>query len=145
MHPFDLHHTLLAKHAQHVVLVHFPIALTMVALLFDLAALRQRDRGWATAAYWNLSIAAAVALPTAITGLLAWQWQLEAPPLRGLLLVHLVLGVSSAIMICGVWWLARRDRRSLRLRPLRIALEAFVVLLVAVTAHLGGIVSGINS
>ena len=68
MHFFDLQHTLFAKHAQHIVLVHFPIALVCVALLFDLLALRWSDRGFSAAAYLNLSIAAAAVLPVAITG-----------------------------------------------------------------------------
>src|SRR6185437_2042192 len=38
MNPFDPKAALLAKHAQHVVLVHFPIALFMTGVLFDLAA-----------------------------------------------------------------------------------------------------------
>ena len=33
--PFDLKSALLAKHAQHVVLIHFPIALFLAAVLFD--------------------------------------------------------------------------------------------------------------
>jgi len=34
--PFDLKTVLLAKHAQHVVLIHFPIALFIAAVAFDL-------------------------------------------------------------------------------------------------------------
>ena len=33
--PFDIKTVLLAKHAQHVVLIHFPIALFTVAAAFD--------------------------------------------------------------------------------------------------------------
>jgi uncharacterized membrane protein len=36
--PFDLKTALLAKHAQHVVLIHFPIALFITAVAFDLIA-----------------------------------------------------------------------------------------------------------
>jgi uncharacterized membrane protein len=36
--PFDLQTTLLAKHAQHVVLIHFPIALFIEAVAFDCIA-----------------------------------------------------------------------------------------------------------
>ena len=36
--PFDLKTVLLARHAQHVVLIHFPIALFITAVAFDLAA-----------------------------------------------------------------------------------------------------------
>lgn len=144
IHPFDLQHTLLAKHAQHVVLVHFPIALLFAALFFDLLALRQRDRGWAAAAYYNLSIAAAAVIPTAITGLLAWRWQLEGAQLRGILRLHLLLGATSSIMIWITWWLARRERRGASGPIPRLAMEALTVVVVAATAHLGGIVSGVN-
>ena len=36
--PFDLKTVFLAKHAQHVVLIHFPIALFLTAVAFDLIA-----------------------------------------------------------------------------------------------------------
>ena len=36
--PFDLKSALLAKHAQHVVLIHFPIALFISAVTFDAVA-----------------------------------------------------------------------------------------------------------
>ena len=36
--PFDLKSALLAKHAQHVVLIHFPIALFISSVAFDLLA-----------------------------------------------------------------------------------------------------------
>jgi uncharacterized membrane protein len=36
--PFDLKAALLAKHAQHVVLIHFPVALFITGVAFDLVA-----------------------------------------------------------------------------------------------------------
>jgi uncharacterized membrane protein len=36
--PFNFREALLAKHAQHVVLIHFPIALFMAGGAFDFAA-----------------------------------------------------------------------------------------------------------
>jgi uncharacterized membrane protein len=38
LHPFDLKAALLAKHAQHVVLIHFPIALFIAGVTFDFLA-----------------------------------------------------------------------------------------------------------
>ena len=35
MHPFDMKTVVFAKHAQHVVLIHFPIALVMIGVLFS--------------------------------------------------------------------------------------------------------------
>jgi len=47
--PFDLKTVLLAKHAQHVVLVHFPIALFISAVGFDLVAQLMKLRSLADA------------------------------------------------------------------------------------------------
>ena len=145
MHPFDLQHTLLAKHAQHIVLVHFPIALVMVALGFDLLAMVRGRQQWSTFAYYNLSIAALAALPVVVTGLIAWRWQLEGAPLKGVLRMHLVLGLTSCAMIWVSWWIARRERRGTSSARMRIVVETVAVLAVAITAHLGGIVSGVNA
>ena len=49
--PFDLKTAVLAKHAQHVVLIHFPIALFLAAVAFDFIARWTKRRGWADAAY----------------------------------------------------------------------------------------------
>jgi uncharacterized membrane protein len=39
MNPFDLKAALLAKHAQHPVMIHFPIALFITSLAFDFLAI----------------------------------------------------------------------------------------------------------
>jgi uncharacterized membrane protein len=146
MHLFDMQHTLLAKHAQHIVLVHFPIALTCVALLLELVALASRNssRDWSAVAYCNLSIAAAAVFPVLLTGLIAWKWQLEDAPLHGVLRLHLLLGLGSSVMIWTSWFLAFRERRGAGLRNTRLAVEIATVAVVAVTAHVGGFVSGVN-
>ena len=51
MHPFDIKTVVFAKHAQHVVLIHFPIALFISAVIFDLIAQWTDRRGLADAAY----------------------------------------------------------------------------------------------
>jgi uncharacterized membrane protein len=45
--PFDLKTAIFAKHAQHVVLIHFPIALFLAAVAFDFMALWMKRRGLA--------------------------------------------------------------------------------------------------
>jgi uncharacterized membrane protein len=94
--PFDLKAALLAKHAQHVVVIHFPIALFMASAVFDLLARWCRDRALTGAAYYNLLGAAVAALPAVATGLIAWQWLLEGEKLKGNLRLHLILGLTSA-------------------------------------------------
>src|SRR5438270_4954862 len=93
--PFDLKTVLLAKHAQHVVLIHFPIALFIAAVTFDAIAVWTKRQSLRDAAYYNLLMAAISTIAVAVTGILAWQFQLEGKKLKGILLLHLVLaGVS---------------------------------------------------
>src|ERR1700693_1758646 len=109
--PFDPKTALLAKHAQHVVLNHFPIALFISAVAFDLIAQRTERRGMADTAYYNLLAAAISTLPVLATGVLAWQFQLEGQKLKGILLLHLVLACASIVLIWLVWRLHFRARR----------------------------------
>jgi len=143
--PFDLKTTILAKHAQHVVLIHFPIALFLAAVAFDFIAVWVKRRGLADAAYYNLVAAAISTVPVLVTGILAWQFQLEGQKLKGILLMHLVLACVSTLMIWLVWWVHfRARRRTVYLPSYRLAVEILAVVLVAVTGHLGGFLSGVN-
>src|SRR5580693_7151955 len=101
----------LAKHAQHVVLIHFPIALFIIGVLFDFLAQWKKQRLLAAAAYYNLLVAAITTVPVVATGFLAWQWELEGQKLKGILLMHLVMGCVSSILIGVVWFIHRRSRR----------------------------------
>ena len=110
MNPFDLRTALLAKHAQHPVIVHFPIALFIFSVVFDLLAIWKRNPALVKAAYYNL-IGAALTAPIAIaTGLTAWQWQLEGSKLKGNLLLHMIfaLGASGMIWILSGWRVSQR-------------------------------------
>lgn len=146
MNPFDPKSVLLAKHAQHVVLIHFPIALFVVGVAFDLLAAWRRSSGLATAVYYNLTAAAISTVPAVATGLLAWQWQLAGKHLKGVLLLHLTFGLVSTGLIWIVWWLHFRARRTpeLGLPAYRFPIELLSVPLVALTGHLGGFLSGVN-
>jgi len=143
--PFDLKTALLAKHAQHVVLIHFPIALFITAAGFDTIAQWTKRRGVADAAYYNLLAASICTVPALATGILAWQFQLEGQKLKGILLLHLALACVSTAMIWLAWSMHFRARR--RTEPLpgyRLAVEFLGVALVALTGHLGGFLSGVN-
>jgi uncharacterized membrane protein len=56
MNPFDPKAALLAKHAQHPIIIHFPIALLIISVAFDLLAIWKRNPVLATAAFYNLSV-----------------------------------------------------------------------------------------
>jgi uncharacterized membrane protein len=146
MNPFDPRAALLAKHAQHVVLIHFPIALLLTGVAFDLAGQWTRRQALATAAYYNLLVAAVATVPTVVTGLFAWQLQLEGARLKGILLQHMLLAAASTALIWFCWWLHFQARRGAE-RPLptyRWPFELLAVGVVALTAHLGGFLSGVN-
>ena len=144
--PFDIRTALLAKHAQHVVLIHFPIALFTVAVAFDYLAQWTKNGTLAAAAYFNLLLAAVSTVPVVGTGLAAWQWALEGQKLKGVLLMHLVLGCTSSVLIWLVFWIHLRVRRDPEesLPNYRLPIEAVAALLVGLTGHLGGFLSGVN-
>jgi uncharacterized membrane protein len=144
--PFDIKTVLLAKHAQHVVLIHFPIALFIAAVAFDFLAQWTKNQTMAAAAYFNLLVAAVFTVPVVATGIAAWQWALEGEKLKGILLMHLVLGCISSVLIWLVFLIHMRVRRhpEKSLPKYRLPIEALAVLLVATTAHLGGFLTGVN-
>lgn len=146
MNPFDLKSVLLARHAQHVVLIHFPIALFLVSVAFDLAAQWWRTAAFAAVAYYNLTVAAFASVPAVATGLMAWHWQLEGEKLKGTLLLHLLFGLASTVLIWLVWWVHFRGRKPERTLPTyRSPLEIVAAGVVTLTAHLGGFLSGANA
>jgi uncharacterized membrane protein len=143
--PFDPKTVILAKHAQHVVLIHFPIALFISAVAFDVVAQWTKRNGLRDVAYYNLLLAAMSAVPVLATGLLAWQFQLEGQKLKGILLLHLVLACLSSVLIWLLWWMHfRARRRNAPLPAYRLLIECLTVAMVALTAHLGGFLSGVN-
>ena len=146
MHPFDLKTIVFAKHAQHVVLIHFPIALFIVGVAFDFLAAWRKQRLLAAAAYYNFFAAALTTIPVLITGILAWQWQLEGQRIKGILLMHLVAGCISSALIWMVWFIHKRSQREDGgiLPGYRLPVEAVAVALVMLTGHLGGFLSGVN-
>jgi uncharacterized membrane protein len=144
--PFDLKSVVMAKHAQHVVLIHFPVALFMASVAFDFTAHWTNKTALSMVAYYNLLFAAVSSVPVVLTGILAWRWQLEGQRLHGILLWHLLLGILSSILIWLVWWIHFRARRRPE-QPLsfyRLPVELLAVMAVALTAHMGGFLSGVN-
>ena len=146
MNPYSIHQALLAKHGQHVVLIHFPIGLFMAGVAFDFGAYWTGRRALSVTAYYNFLVAALSTPLVVATGLIAWQFQLEGQKLKGILLQHLMLGVASSLVICIVWYAHFRLRRTPQqtLPTYRLPIECLATVLLALTAHLGGYLSGVN-
>jgi uncharacterized membrane protein len=144
--PFDPRSALLAKHAQHVVLVHFPIALFLTGVVFDFAARWMKSATVAATARLNMLGAGVFVLPTISTGIIAWQWQLAGQKPKGVLLLHIALGCTSGLLICLCSWIQyrRRSTSPSALPRYFLALELVAAVVVALTAHVGGFLSGVN-
>jgi uncharacterized membrane protein len=145
LNPFDLKAALLAGHAQHPVLVHFPIGLFIASVVFDLVAIWRKQPLLATVAYYNL-VGAALTVPLAIaTGLGAWRWQLEGATLKGNLELHLIFALTSASLIFFLCWMRSRLRaKNISPGAGYVAVTLFTLMAITLTGHLGGIVSGIE-
>jgi len=145
LNPFDLKAALLAGHAQHPVLIHFPIGLFIASVVFDLVAVWRKQPILATVGYYNL-LGAALTIPFAIaTGLGAWQWQLEGAAIKGNLRLHMICALTSALLIFFLCWMRLR----VRTKGISPGIGYWTVTLIALlaitlTGHLGGILSGVE-
>jgi uncharacterized membrane protein len=146
LNPFDLKAALLARHAQHPVIVHFPIALFIISAVFEVLAVWRKQPLFATVAYYNL-LCAAISIPfTIATGLAAWQWQLEGATVKGNLRLHLIGAIVTGTIILVLYW-TRSRLRSNGGQPSAVyfALMTLGLLMITVTGHLGGILSGVEA
>jgi uncharacterized membrane protein len=144
--PFDLKAALLQGHAQHPVIVHFPIALFIASVVFDALAIWRKQPILATVGYFNL-VGAAITIPFAIaTGLGAWRWQLEGAALKGNLRLHLVCALTTAVLVVGLS--LKRSRVQAKGESPRVSYFAVVMIalvMITLTGHLGGILSGVET
>jgi uncharacterized membrane protein len=144
--PFDLKAALLAGHAQHPVIIHFPIALFIASAIFEILATWRKQPVLASVAYYNL-IGAAITLPLAIaTGLGAWRWQLEGATLKGNLQLHLICALVSASLIFVLCWMrSRLLAKGSSPRFAYFAIMSLALMAITLTGHLGGILSGVET
>jgi uncharacterized membrane protein len=136
----------MAGHAQHPVIVHFPIALFIASAVFEILAIWRKQPVLAAVGYFNL-LGAAITVPFAIaTGVGAWQWQLEGATLKGNLRLHMIFALTTAALILGLCW----KRLRLRAKGKVPGASYFVVMvlglvMITLTGHLGGILSGVEA
>ena len=121
----------------HPVIVHFPIALLILAAAAESGAWLTRDGRWRIVAFANLRAAAVFAIPAVLAG---WRLALEPGGSNAVVEWHRWLGVcAAAATAAAALATASDDRRSLAAGWIyRAALIAATVLII-VTAHLGGV------
>jgi uncharacterized membrane protein len=117
----------------HVVLIHFPIALALVAAGAELGDVFSADERWRMVASVNTRLAAAFAVVAAVLG-----WELAAGSAGPLLDWHRWIGTGAAVMTVVSAMLVPRNALHERRWPYRVSLLA-AALLIGVTAHLGGL------
>jgi len=120
----------------HPLILHFPIALVIVAAVAEVVAILTNHRVWHAVAVANTRAGAVFAVPAAITG-----WLLSASTLVDDVRVlewHRWMGTAATVAILGAALAtAGTTRQSLTLRcPYRIAL-VWAAALVGVAGHLG--------
>lgn len=144
--PFDIKAALLAGHAQHPVIIHFPIALFIAGVVFEVIAAWRKQPVFASVAYYNL-IGAALTVPLAVaTGLGAWRWQLEGATLKGNLRLHMICAVTSALLIFFLTWMRSRLRnKGISPGIVYFAVMLLALIVITLTGHLGGILSGVEA
>ena len=124
----------------HLLALHFPIALMLAAGVGETVAVWRGSRVPRTAVLFCLTLAAVAAVPTVALGWLhaAAGNGVGSPPV---LAAHRWLGTVGGAWVIGTALGAWRDaRRDLRGRSVQLAL-AIGIVLVAVTAHLGGLMA----
>ncbi len=126
----------------HPAVVHFPVALTFVALLFEVAS---RVPRWRTLESGSLVLIVLAALGTVagvVTGHLAHEEAVVPAEARALLEQHeelgLLLGWGLPLLAVARAWLARAGRRYGPLGLLYLALLGVVCGAMAYQGHLGG-------
>ena len=124
----------------HVVMVHFPIALAVCAILADLLWLATRKEGFKNAGMYCLVLAGISAVPVVITGLIkVWGRQFGGDYLF-IVTVHKYLGITSFVIAV----LASVIRLSCRGRMKKWWLVGYCILMlalvvsIALTGHYGG-------
>lgn len=143
--PFDVKTAVFAKSAQHPVIVHFPIALFIISLLFDVLGAWKKNPAMRTTATYNLVVAAFGGLGAVISGLIAWQWLYGGAELKGNLRLHLIMGITTTGLLFLLWGIRTRLNKTpnVPLTRFYFVLSLIVLGLIALTGHIGGILSGV--
>ncbi len=124
----------------HPLVVHFPIALILSALLVDTLAMVFRKPHWHQASLWNLGLGVLGAAVAVRTGEAAEETVERVKGLHQVLERHEQFGTWALWLgvVLVAWRLLRRDRMGPWLRGLTVAVTAVLAAFVSVGGYLGG-------
>ncbi len=121
----------------HPLVVHFPIAVLLMAVVFELLSRIRSFKKLKVAVQPTLMIGAITSLFSVATGLLLEQ---EGGYVEKLLTVHKYLGIATTLLSFGVYFLRQRilSFDKVKRKQIRLILLIPVAVLVSLTGHWGG-------
>lgn len=124
----------------HPLVVHFPIALLLTAVLIDLLAIALKRPAWHRVALWNLVLGTLGAGLAVWSGLRAAEVAKHTFEIHQVMELHQRLGIATLTLgsLIVAWRLVARDQLGPRSRALATLLMAAMVGTLAYGAHLGG-------
>ena len=124
----------------HPLIVHFPIALILTALLLDGLALGLKRPALHRVGLWNLSLGTLGAGAAVLSGLQAEDIAKHSFEIWQVMELHKRLGITTLILGIGLsaWRLAKRDQLTRRARWLTLALMLGMAATLSYGASLGG-------
>ena len=127
----------LLGHPVHQMLIPIPAGLFIVAAVLDVADLFV-DAAWiSTVTFWNLVIGIFAALLAAVFGLADWTKIPSETRAKRIGTLHGIGNVTAVVLFSVAVWLRAQEPRPLWY-SLPLALEVAALLLLGVTAWLGG-------
>lgn len=127
-------------HPIHVMVVHLPIGLWGISLVFDLAWLADLDGDWLlTASRWSMAIGTAFAVIAGFTGVVDWLGVRRDHPAQRIILYHMVMNViaSGLYLFNTILRFNAADLTAISWVPIGMSIIGYA--LVMVSGYLGGV------
>jgi uncharacterized membrane protein len=119
----------------HVVVLHFPIVLFWTAFVYDILGAFFKVNSY-PAAHWFVIIAALSAVPTVVTGLIAFQAKVDNP----FVYMHRNWALTTFVFafFYALYRLHLLRKKTMGPKYLLVFLSAITVALISITADFGG-------
>jgi len=126
----------------HPLVIHFPIALLIAALAFDLVGVLWRREAFTSAGFYAQFLGALGTIAAVITGKQAEEAVEDLKGIEETLELHERLGQISMwiaiLAVIGRWYLVRREPLGPRMRLGMLAISLVLAVLVGVSGFYGG-------